>query len=332
MRRKPATIKDVARHAGVSFKTVSRVINADPAVAPSTRERVRESIAALNYHRSSSARVLRTGVDNTVGLIIDSVADPFFAEIMRAVEEKAKEAGFVVFAASSLRSPERERELVRSFLERSCSGIICAPATEECSWLESTPIPVVFVDRVPESCPTDGVLIADWDATREAVNHLRRHHHRRIAFLSEPLTLQTLRDRHDGYVAALETAGLEPKDEMMRLDCPTVAAAFAATKEWMTSNKPPTAIICAGPNQAEGAIMALSEAQRQKTAIISFGQPTLAVCLNPGLTVIDHDPTEIGQVAMEVLLDRIKGGDEQPRIRRLRPRLAARGSGEVRNG
>src|SRR5690349_18641681 len=158
-----ATMKDVARAADVSIKTVSRVVNGEASVAPDLAARVRTAVAALNYQPHLGASALRRGDgrSGTIGLLLEDVSNPFSASLHRAVEDEARARGVQVLTGSLDEDPSRERELTRIFTARRADGLIIAPVSADVSYLAAevrTDTPVVFVDRPAKGIPADTVL------------------------------------------------------------------------------------------------------------------------------------------------------------------------------
>ncbi|MGH8833877.1 MAG: LacI family DNA-binding transcriptional regulator, partial [Actinomycetes bacterium] len=203
-------MNDVARAAGVGLKTVSRVVNDEPGVQEATAERVRTAIEQLGYRRNDGARVLRRGRTASIGLVIEDVADPFYSELTRAVEEVARQRESLVFAGSSDENPQRERELVLTFCARRVDGLVVVPAGTSHRYLlpeMSAGIAAVFVDRPPGDIIADTVLCANAPGAETGVRHLLNHGHRRIAFIGDAPDIFTAAARLEGYRAAFSKAG-----------------------------------------------------------------------------------------------------------------------------
>src|ERR1700684_1487637 len=204
------TMRDVARVAGVSAKTVSRVFNDDPHVTQETRERVRWAMQKLNYVPNLLARSFRAGADTAVGLAIPDIADPFFAAMASSIEIDLMGRGRAVVVTSLGRGAERERYVLEALLRRQISGLIVACVSADQSylapWQERTPM--VFVDRAPKGLSAVYVIEDDLGAAREAVAHLAGHGHRRVAFLGLSTPVTTTRRRLKGYRSAVADIGL----------------------------------------------------------------------------------------------------------------------------
>ena len=178
------TMRDVARVAGVSAKTVSRVFNDDPHVTNETRDRVRWAMSKLNYVPNLLARSFRAGADAAVGLAIPDIADPFFAAMTSSIEEHLVKRGMAVVVTSLGTSAERERYALEALLRRQISGLIVASVSTDQSyrapWQERTPM--VFVDRAPIGLSGVVVIEDDIGGARTAISHLARHGHKRVAY------------------------------------------------------------------------------------------------------------------------------------------------------
>lgn len=327
--RRRAKLADVAALAGVSIKTVSRAVNNDPRVAPDTEQRVRAAIKELGYQPNLAARSLRSGADDTIGLIVDSVADPFFASIVGAVENELDRHGYAVLAASSRKVAEREQALITRLVQRTVSGCILVPThtTQIPDVLHG--VPLVLLDRLPDAMDVDAVLVEDRAASRNAVQHLLAHGHRRIAFVGDFPNLQTTSERLEGYREALVEAGLPVDETLVKAVVSSSVDAFEVTRDLLARQDAPTAIFAAGTRQASGVVSAMTDEQRRRVALISFGDFPLADALEPGLTVISHDPQQLARQAVDLLLRRISDPGAPSVVIRMPLELVQRGSGEV---
>src|SRR5919199_2942753 len=204
-------MRDVASTAGVSLKTVSRVVNREPGVHADTAARVQAAIADLGFARNDVARSLRHGRAGAIGLVIEDVANPFYSAIARTVEEAAHVRGHIVITASCQEDPEREHELVRRLLRRSVDALLIVPAGDDHRWLApelEAGTPLVFLDRPPGGLDADTVLLDNEGGARAGVAHLLAHGHERIAFVGDGPALHTARERLAGYRRALADAGV----------------------------------------------------------------------------------------------------------------------------
>jgi LacI family transcriptional regulator len=322
---------DVAEAAGVSLKTVSRVVNGEPLVAQKTAETVRESIARLGYRRNEMARTLRQGrVTRTLGLVIEDVANPFYSAITRGVEEETRARGLLVIVGSSDEDPERERALVHLLCERRVDGLLVVPASSDHRYL----LPeldhgteVVFIDRPPGRIAADVILLDNVGGARTAVEHLLAHGHRRIAIVADKPTISTAEERHQGYREALEAAGVAPDPELVRLGAHDAASAEAAVRELLALRQPATAIFTGNNRITTGALRALSG--NDSVALVGFDDLELAELVSPPVTVVAYDAAELGRRAARVLWERLSGEDRPPQRIVLPTTLVPRGSGEI---
>jgi LacI family transcriptional regulator, galactose operon repressor len=325
-------MRNVADAAGVSPKTVSRVINLEPGVHEKTSARVAAAIAALGYRRNDGARNLRKGIRlSTIGLVIEDLANPFYAAVARAVEEVAQRNGYGMILTSSTEDPDREPRLVRDLLERGVEGLLIMPAGRDHRYLERAlpfGIRVVFLDRPPGGIDVDAVLLDNIGGARRGVEHLIGHGHRRIAFVGDPATVWTAGERLTGYRQALIDAGLPIDDELIRMGPPRVEAAEAATRRMLAVVDPPTAIFAQNNRNCVGVLRALHRAHA-RIAVVGFDDFELADMLPDPVTVVAYDPGELGRMAAELLFARIAGDSREAQRILVPTRLIARGSGEM---
>lgn len=323
-------LRDVAQTAGVSMRTASRVLNDDPNVAHNTRLRVQEVMRTLRYTPDAMARSLRAGTDATLGLIVESVADPFFSELVAAVELGASESARSVLIGSTHRDASRERDLIATMVQRRVSGLIIAPTSGDHSWLQpiASTTPTVLVDRPAPGIRADFVGIDDHAAIALGVKHLAARGHRQIAYIGDFPHAATSQSRLAGYQSAMAALGLAAPAALIRADCPGPAAAAAATRD-MLAGRAPTAIISATTRCSLGVVPALHAQHRTDIAVVSFGDFAMADTLEPGITVINHPADEIGRIAVEHLTTRLAEPDLPLRSTHIPVRLIERGSGEL---
>jgi LacI family transcriptional regulator len=325
-------MNDVAQAAGVSLKTVSRVVNGEPGVGAATAVRVSDAIAALGFRRNDLARSLRRArVSATLGLIIEDLANPFYSTIARAVEEVARRRGYIVITASSEESGERERELAATLLSRRVDGLLLVPAARDHSYLRpelAMGVQVVFLDRPPGGLEADAVLLDNAGGARAGVEHLLAQGHRRIGVIGDPPELYTLAERVDGYRAALAAWGVEFDETLLRLGAHDVARAEMSARALLQLPDPPTAIFAANNRASVGVLRAL-KAVDAPVALVGFDDFELADMLPVPVTVVRHDPAELGRRAAELLFARLDGDGGAPQTLILPTELVVRGSGEV---
>jgi LacI family transcriptional regulator len=327
-------MKDIAVRVGVSVKSVSRVVNGEGGVSPATAERILDVAEELGFRRNDLARNLRrrdrTG---TIGLVLKHSSTRFYDQLIQGVEDVAERHGTLVITAGS-RSPERERDTLLALSSRRVDGLLIVPTgTADHAFLaaeQATGMPLVFVDRPPRHLTADTILADDHGGARAAVDHLVRHGHRRIAVIGAGADLHTVRERVRGYRAALGAAGIEPDERLVQLDREGRGAAERAVTELLATAAPPTALFTTNNVSTIGATTALRRAGAEhRVALVGFDDFVLADLLDPPLTVVAHDITEMGRRAAQRLFRRIDDDRSPARTDVLPTRLIPRGSGEI---
>lgn len=326
---------DVAARAGVSLKSVSRVVNREPGVSAELAERVTQAVAELGYRHNLAASNLRRGRRTaSIGMLVQDLSNDYCSETLRAVEDRARELGVVVMAASIDEDPRRERELVEGLIARRIDGMILMPTEQNLSWLQpeiAAGLAVVAIDRRPAVPDLDAVLADNQGASAEATGHLLAHGHRRIAFLGDSPAISTALDRRDGHRAALRAAGLKPDPLLERMGLRSRYEAREAALEVLDLEDAPTAIFAGRNVITEGAIMALRDrGLSSSVALVGFDEVAVAELVEPQVTVVKQGIYEIGQRAMDLLLGRIEGQDSPIQVDVVPGELVARGSGEIR--
>jgi LacI family transcriptional regulator len=330
-------MRDVAALAGVSLKTVSRVINGEITVAPELAARVRRAATTLDYRPNLTARNLRSsdGRTRTIGVLLEDVANPFSSAFHRAVEDIASSRGVAVFAGSVDEDPRRERELALALISRRVDGLIIVPAGDDQSYLaneQRSGLSLVFADRPPQLLRADAVVSDNTGGARLAVRHLLAAGHTRIAFLGDLRQIPTAADRFAGYAQTLAGARIGLDDQLVQMDLHSVGAAEAATRSLMAGPQP-TALFTTQNLITIGAIRALRElGLHERISVIGFDDILLADMLQPAVTVIAQDPTAIGAKACEILFQRMDGDVAPAKTHTIPIQLIARGSGEIAPG
>jgi DNA-binding LacI/PurR family transcriptional regulator len=325
------TIRDVARLAGVSPMTVSRVINGGESVQPGTAARVEQAINQLGYQRNDAARNLRQRgqLTHTIGLLVDDIANPFFSVLARAVEDAARLRNYLVLIGSSQNSLQREREVISAFSARQADGLIVVPTAGNHRFLAreiERGTKVVCVDRPAAGLSIDTVLVDNRPAAQQAVRHLLELGHRRVGYLGDAHDIWPIRERYEGYLAALADFGLLPEPEITRHGLRNRAAAAAAAAEVSSLPEPPTALFTSNDLTTMGVI---DSGLHARFALVGFDDFALADKLTPPITLVAQNPDMIGVTAADRLFSRINGDTSAPRELILRTRLITRGSGEI---
>ncbi|SEG55923.1 transcriptional regulator, LacI family [Actinacidiphila yanglinensis] len=333
MRRpvKRPTMKDVARAAGVSPMTVSRVVSGEPGVAPSTAARVEQAVRKLGYQRNDNARHLRQKNlgTSTIGLVVDDLANPFYALMARSVEDEAHRRGYVVLVGSTNDEPRREREVIAAFTARQVDGLILVPTNGGHGFLKqpmAAGTRVVCVDRPGKGLDVDTVTVDNRAGAQRAVTHLLGHGHTRIAYLGDRFDIWTQAERFSGYRDALAAHGVPVDEDLVRHGLRTRESAGAAIGSLRELPDPPTALFTSNDLITLGALDAAD--RTAPLALVGFDDLPLAERLDPPLTVVSQDPVALGGTAANVLFSRIGGDSSAPRSVVLLTRFLVRASGE----
>ncbi|AYJ50461.1 LacI family DNA-binding transcriptional regulator [Rhodococcus sp. P1Y] len=301
-----ASIKDVAALAGVSFKTVSRVVNGVDTVLPELRERVEAAVQTLNYVPNSAARSLKSGSGNTIGIVVDSIDDVFFASLVSAVEDRALEHGLAVIVGSTGFDPQRERDQLALLAGQHVRGIILAPVGDHSDFLvpRRRTLPTVTIDR--SITGFDSVIVDDYGAARQAVEKLVESGHTSIALIGFDDRLQTARRRREAYLDVLKDNGVKSTASFVPQVSHSVGAVRAVIEKLLAAKRPPTALFVANARHATAVVSVLHAIGRTEVAMVSFGNFSLADAVNPAVTCIDQDPYRIGNLAFDRLVRRFE--------------------------
>jgi LacI family transcriptional regulator len=327
-------MKDVATLARVSLSTVSRFVNGDPG-RPELAARIEQAIALLGYQRDLTASTLRRAdrASASIGVLVADVGNPFFAAVLRGVEETARARGSLTVAASSDEDPARERELAAALMARRIDGLIVVPAAEDSGHLRGGRhggVPLSFVDRPPRYLDADTVLSDNAGGMAAAARHLIERGHRRIGFLGDHERIYTCVERLRGYREALAGAGLPADPALIRLDLDQVAVA-GAVDALLALPDPPTALLASQNLLTIGAVHALRDRGLQhRIAFVGFDDVPLADALEPSVTVVAQQPVTLGRRAAELLFSRIDGYDGAGRTILVETELVPRQSSELR--
>ncbi|GGS03760.1 LacI family DNA-binding transcriptional regulator [Deinococcus sedimenti] len=310
------TMQDVARLAGVSIKTVSRVVNQEPRVDPDTRARVQATIDELGFRRNEQARSLRPGQSSSlIGLVSGDLGNPFYSAIARGIEEITYGHGHLLLTASSEEQPARERQLIETYLQHNVAGLIVAPTLDAARTI--TPellrgVPLVSVDRpVSDPDPFDTVLLDNRAGARRAVTRLIEDGHTRIAIIDGNPRVYTGQERTAGYLDALREAGIAPQPNLMIHGHHGARHAEQATHDLLNQDQRPSAIFATNNRIATGVIRAL-HARRRTLAVASFDNFEFADVINLPLTLVSYDAMDLGRAAAKRLMQRIQGDGGPP--------------------
>jgi DNA-binding LacI/PurR family transcriptional regulator len=253
-----AKLEDVARAAGVSASTVSRVLTRPELVNAETRTRVEQTIAQTGFRPSRVARRLRAsrGPTSLVGLVIPDIQNPFFADVARGVEDVAQAHGYVTVLANSDEDADKERQYLDVLRAESVDGVILPPVSggeDAAARLADAGIPVVYVDRRPRRVLGDTVVIDSERGAHDATEHLLRLGHRRIGFVGGRPQLSTSRERLEGYRHALRDADVPFDPALVAEGDSRQPSGERRTRELLTGEHPPTALLVSNNMMTLGA-------------------------------------------------------------------------------
>lgn len=313
-----ATMTDVAQAAGVSLKTVSRYVNGETNIDPVIAGRIGEAIATLHFRRNQAAASIRPGQrSQLVGLIIEDVANPFYAVLTRSVELVLRARGLLLLAASSEEDPVQFGRLVEQLIERRVDGlIVVTPSDPGPRWPElAREVPaLVMLDRFDPAIEADSVIADDQGGGRDATRLLISGGARRIAFVGEALGLQSIAGRHRGYVEALTSAGIAVDPGLAIDGVRTGDEVCAAVTSLLLRDSSIDGIFAANNLASIGVLRALRDLGLSRP-IVGFDDFEAAGLVDPGVTVVSHSVADMGRLAAELLLDRIDG--QQVPVRRM---------------
>jgi LacI family transcriptional regulator len=333
------SIRDVAGHAGVSVGTVSNVLNRPETVSEPTRQRVLEAITALGFVRNESARHLRAGNSRTIGLVVLDIANPFFTDVARGVEETANGLGLAVILCNSDDLPAKESAHLDVLAEQRVQGVLITPTAElspALGAMRDRGVPVVLVDRRaagPDQC---AVAVDDVLGGRLAADHLLERGHRQIAFIGGSSGLPQVIERHDGVELAFAAAHVT--DAVLTVFSPeklTVAAGREAAEQiiGMPAARRPTAAICANDLIALGVLQEMVRhgvRVPEDFAIVGYDDIDFAASAAVPLSSVRKPRFELGRRAAELLIDEARNPDHRHEQLLFEPQLVVRESSMVR--
>nr|WP_315231249.1 LacI family DNA-binding transcriptional regulator [uncultured Albidiferax sp.] len=326
-----ASIKDVARHANVSISTVSHVVNRTRFVSDKARQDVEAAIRALGYVPSAVARSLKSNTTRTLGMLIPNCSNPYFAEIVRSVEDHCFASGYTLILCNTDDEPLRQSVYLKVLAEKRVDGLIIISTGEDSDLqdlLQGLTTPTVLLDREVTHVHCDLVETANVQGGQMATEHLVALGHRRIACIGGPAELSPSAQRIQGWRNALAAAALDANDLLWHSDFSSQGG-FTAMQAILQSPQQPTAVFVCNDLMGIGALSAAHEAGLripQDLSIIGFDDIELARFTSPPLTTIVQPKQRIGMLAVDMLLERIQGGRTDTRQVLLQPELIVRAS------
>jgi LacI family transcriptional regulator len=305
------SIREVAAEAGVSVGTVSNVLNRPERVAKPTRERVNSVIRELGFVRNESARQLRAGRSRTIGLVVLDVANPFFTDLARGVEDEVSKAGLAVILCNSDEQEGKEQRYLELLEEHRVQGVLITPvgAAATLERLQRRGTPVVLLDSRASSHGQCSVAVDDVLGGDLAVTHLVENGHQQIAYISGPPAIRQVADRHEGALRALRRAG-RAQDSLLVIEASALNVASgmwagAAIVE-MPATSRPTAVFCANDLMALGVLQEMTRNRvrvPEDISIVGYDDIEFAAAAAVPLTSVRQPRLELGRTAARLLLE-----------------------------
>lgn len=329
------TMEDIARMANVSKATVSRVINdKSEGVGEKTRQRIKEIIEETEYNPNLLARGMATSKSKTIGLVIPDITNPFFPELVKAVESCASRGGYTVFLCNTDDSVEKEETTIENFITKRVDGIIltsaCKFATKIHHRLRKYNMPCVLLDRTLEDFAyTAAVYIDNEYAVYTATEYLIHQGHREIACIAGPSTISTSQERLSGYRSALLQHGIPYKEELVLFGKYSMESGYELTGQLLEQGHFFTGVLLGNDIMAIGAIKALRERRLRvprDVSVIGFDNIQICTAFEPRLTTIQQPTYELGEKATHILIELLAGKVLEQNIFRLQPKLLLRDS------
>lgn len=322
--------REVAVAAGVSQATVSNVLNRPGLVAPATFERVMEAIDSLDFVINRSAQTLRVGQGSALGIIVLDVANAFWGEVTRGVQDAAAEQGRLVIVCSSGESELKEEQLLRLLESHQVSDILVAPVVSGSPMMgriKSRGTRLIFLDSVSKEGQFDAVAVDDVKGARLAAEHLLSVGHTQVAFVNGPRSISWCQNRAAGFLDTYHSAG----GEVRELSVPTMTAreALKCVDDLLKLTPRVSAVFCANDMLALGVLQGLTRRGVKvpdDLSLVGYDDDDFAEVLSPALTTVRQDPYEIGRLAGEMALAGPEDGASGPSVVMLEPLLVTRDS------
>jgi DNA-binding LacI/PurR family transcriptional regulator len=325
-------IKEVAKLAKVSTATVSRTINGSNKVSARTAERVQKAIKELNFYPNTHARTLVSGRSRMLGLIISDITNPFFPELVKHFEDQAVQKGLEVIIANTDYKPKRMTECIRRMLERKVDGAAIMTSEADPAMLAELTrrnIPTVFMDTGKNTANSANISIDYGQGIQEALQHLFSLNHRRIAFISGPLSLQSARGRQDAFIAGMNARGIDVPPEYVEKGDHRIEGGIFAMRNLLRLPQPPTAIIASNDLTAIGALGPIRDAGLEVPrcmSLIGFDDISFAHLTQPPLTTIRLSRSQLAITALAALERLIRKETREPIDYIIPTHLVMRGS------
>ncbi len=308
-----ATIHDVAQDAGVSPTTVSRFLNNRIELPPATAARINAAISKLDYRPNLLAKRLSTGKSEAVGLVAPEIREPFFAELASAFEDEADRHGYTVFMSSTRSDRKREIASLERLADRHVDGLLMMTNTPDDGTLAAMigkRRNVVIIDEDIPGTSVPRIFVENAEGAYQATRHLIEAGHRRIAYLGGPVGLLSVTERREGFMMAMNEAGIPVRPEYVGMGGFAPELARAATQRFLDLPLPPTAIFASSDYLAIGALMGLRDRNvslPDEMSLIGFDDIAIGALLTPPLTAIRQPVEQLGRLGFQTLLALLNG-------------------------
>lgn len=331
------TLKDVANAAGVSINTASRALNDKPDVKGDTKDRVLRVAKELHYVPNAMAQALKGKHTRSIGVIVDDISNPFFAEVLKGAEEVAAERGYAVTVGNSAEDAKKELHLVRTMIEQRTAGLLITPTQKDGSFvslLQQEEMPFVLVARRFEGTAAHAVLNDDYSGAYQAVEYLLGQGYERILFLNAPTYLWSASQRLHGFRQGLEAAGRTVEPWQVHSCVPTLQGSYEGMKALLPALKvEPDAVLAFSDYMALGAVKALREAGLripEDVGIMGYDGIDIGEMLSPALSTVRIAKRRLGREAARALIELVERGPGTAKQTVLPPELVIRQSTPLR--
>jgi LacI family transcriptional regulator len=308
-------IREIAKRAKVSTATVSRTINRVPTVDPVLAKRVMKVVEDMGYYPNTAARALVSGKSRIFGLIVSEITNPFFPEIVQAFEDIAVQNHYEILLTSTVHDPKRMELAVRRMIERRVDGVAILTFGMEDALIEDLrfrKVPLVFVDVGPQAAGVTNIRVNYQQGIREAVNHVAKLGHKRIAFVAGPTNLKSAMARRGAFEESMQENGLAVDQELIVTGDHKVEGGIAALAQLAGSAKRPTAILCSNDMTAVGVMREAYDrgiSIPRELSVIGFDDIRLAEFTTPPLTTVRMSQKKLAEFAFQALRGEVDGRD-----------------------
>ncbi|GAA4451296.1 LacI family DNA-binding transcriptional regulator [Nibrella saemangeumensis] len=340
MKSSQTTIKDIARRLNLSVTTISKALRGMPDISAPTRQLILDTAREMEYEPNPIAQSLVRNQTHTIGVIIPSFTIPFYASAISGIQQTASEAGYNIMVCQSNESYETETNYTRVLLNSRVDGLIVSLARETTNFdhfnrLAERSLPLVLFNRVCDAVPASKVVVDDFEGAYQVVRHLIEMGCRRIAHIAGPANLLLSRQRLQGYQQALQESGLPVCEDFIRTGDLTIASGTRITEDFLKLDTSPDAIFAICDSAAFGAMQTLKSRGLRipdDIALAGFTDEPVAAIVEPALTTVAQPTFEIGQIAAQLFLDQVRGGESyQPTTQVLKTHLVIRASSQKKS-